>query len=199
MNPIFTIENKHNINGYRYDTFIEHFDSICQEHLETGRAKKFAFIVYDFHSPTHEVLQNNGVFTELDRLSGKNITIFYLDGQLNRKRNNQNKLYNNFNRILIELAGQNIHNIPFIVFFDFKDGDVVKFRCYEIRNNENFILNDLSFSITKELNKVTTEKTKKKASFLSSIFKKTINDTPKILYTEFIKFLLKGIYETNKN
>jgi len=195
MNPIFTVENEYDLNGYWYDEFVSRFDDICQEHLETGRAKKFAFIVYDFDSPTHEVLQNRGVFTELDRLSGKDMTIFYLDGQFKGDRSNkQNRLFRNFNNTFIELTGQNIRGIPFVVFFDFKDGEVTNFNSYRIRNNEKFILNDLVKSLTKELNPDASAKYKKKEFFFLSIFKKTIEETPKLLYSEFIKLLIKDIY-----
>jgi hypothetical protein len=190
MNPIFTVSNTNNLNGYYYDAFINQFEEICQEHLENGRAKKFAFIVYDFHSITHRVLQDIGAFVDLDRLSGKDITIFYLDGQHNTERNTQSKLYKNLNRIFLSLTGQIIETIPFIVFFDFVNGDIENFMCYPIRENEKFILNDLTKAISTELDKVNKEPEKK-----PSIVKSLISETPKIFYTEFIKLILKGIFE----
>ena len=78
MNPIFTGDNNNGLRGYWYDQFLNEFDNICMEHLASGRAKTFAFIVYDFHSITHQVLNNLGIFVELDRLSANDITIFYL-------------------------------------------------------------------------------------------------------------------------
>lgn len=194
MNPIFTKNNEHNLRGYDYEEFIESFDTICQEHINTDRAKKFAFIVYDFHSETHEVLNDRGVFTELDRLSGENITIFYLDAQINGRRNShQNKLYRNFNDILVELTGQHIRGVPFIVFFDFDDNEVTNFNCYSIRDDERFILNDLTTSINKELANNVNQGNKKRFSILSLVLKDTINETPKVLYGEFLKNLFNGI------
>lgn len=193
MNPIFTVSNTNNINGYWYDEFTSQFEKICEEHIDTDRAKKFAFIVYDFHSETHQVLQDIGAFVELDRLSGKNITIFYLDGQRNKEVNTQNKLYENMNEIFLSLTDQNIQRIPFIVFFDFIDGDIENFVCYSVRDNDKFILNDLVKAISAELSTINNKSEEK-----TSVFGSLIKETPKILYTEFIKLILKGIIEINK-
>jgi hypothetical protein len=191
MNPIFTINNEKGLNGYLYDEFVHQFDAICNDHLATGRAKKFAFIIYDFHSTTHEVLQNHGVFTELDRLSGKDITVFYLDGQIGRNRNNQTQLFRNLNEIILELTGEQIRNIPFIVFFEFENDDVSNLKCYPIRNDERFILRDLTKSIELELKPLQVAKAEKKPSVIISLLK----ETPKIVYTEFIKLIFKDIFE----
>lgn len=190
MNPIFTISNTNNLNGYNYDEFTSQFEKICEDHIDTGRAKKLAFIVYDFQSPIQKILKDIGAFVELDRLSGKNITIFYLDGQLNNKVNKQNKLYKNLNQTFLSLTGQNIENIPFIVFFDFIDGDIENFVCYSVRDDYKFILHDLSKAISIELHTI-NDKSKEKAS----VFESLIKETPKILYTEFIKLVLKDIIE----
>ena len=189
MNPIFTSDNERGLRGYSFDEFVNEFDNICKQHLDDKRAKKFALIIFDFHSPTHYTLQNQGVFTELDRLSGKNITIFYLDGNLNKKRNTQNRLFKNLNLIIAELSNQNINTVPFILFFDFINGDVENINCYPIRDDEKFILNDLANSVTKELNKLLEVEQKTKTISLNSLIK----DTPKIAYTEFIKMLIADI------
>ncbi|WP_144214072.1 hypothetical protein [Flavobacterium anhuiense] len=193
MNPIFTISNTNNLNGYSYDEFTSQFEKICEDHIDTGRAKKFAFIVYDFHSPIKKILQDMGAFVELDRLSGKNITIFYLDGQLNKKVNKQNKLYENLNQIFLSITDQNIKKIPFIVFFDFIDGDIENFVCYSVRDDYKFILHDLTKAISKELLTMNDQSEKK-----TSIIQSLIKETPKILYTEFIKLVLKDIIEIKK-
>jgi hypothetical protein len=194
MNPIFTYKNPQSLPGYRYDEFVQHFDSICKEHLVNDRAKKFAFIVYNFHSPTHEVLQNQGVFIELDRLSGKDITVFYLDGQTNQNRNSQSFLFANLNNILLELTGDEIRSLPFVVFFDFKNNDVSNLKCYPIRDDKKFIVNDLSNAIRIESNSLPKTTIKKRTSVLNSL----IRDTPKIIYTEFIKLIFKDIVDLSK-
>lgn len=193
MNPIFTISNTNNLNGYSYDEFTSQFEKICEDHINTGRAKKFAFIVYDFHSETQQVLKDIGAFVELDRLSGKNITIFYLDGQLNNKVNKQNKLYKNLNQTFLSLTGESIEKIPFIVFFDFIDGEIENFVCYSVRDDYKFILHDLGKAISTELNTINDKSEEK-----TSVFGSLIKETPKILYTEFIKLVIKDIIEIKK-
>jgi hypothetical protein len=195
MNPIFTAANEDNLKGYSYKEFVNQFDNICKEHLETGRAQAFAFIVYDFNSATHEVLKSHGVFTELDRLSGKEITVFYLDGQLKQQRIIQNRLYRNFNSILLKLTNQGIQSIPFIVFFDFTDGNLTNFKRYSIRDDEKFILHDLSKAINEKLKHI---KRSQKIGLVASLKKslgKMIRRTPAIVYVEFIKLLFKDIVE----
>lgn len=195
MNPIFTVSNEKGMNGYWYDTFVQQFDNICKMHLSDKRAKKFAFIIFDFQSSTHFALQKQGVFSDLDRLSGKDISIFYLDGQLNEKQNKQNKLFQNLNEIVTGLSNQSIKSIPFILFFDFFEGDVVNFKCYPIRDNVEFILNDLTVAISKELEALQEVILKKKKNTFNNFF----NETPKIVYTEFVKLALKGIFEVMKS
>ncbi len=194
MNPIFTTSNAKGLNGYWYDEFVNQFDNICKEHLADKRARKFAFIIFDFHSATHSVLQTQGVFTDLDRLSGKDITIFYLDGQLNEHRNTQNRLFKNLNDLVTGLAEQSIQSIPFILFFDFNKGDVDNFKFYPIRDSEQFILNDLTIAVNKELQSLPKESKKGETSTVLNL----IIETPKIVYTEFIKLVLNGIFEIKK-
>lgn len=192
MNPIFTVQNDKNLSGYWYSEFEQQFDDICNQHLKEGRAKAFAFIVYDFNSPIHKTLQDQGVFTELDRLSGENITIFYLDGQLGKKNSSQTQLYENFNKVLIELSGKRVRNIPFIVFFDFVDGDVTRFESYPIRDNEKLILNDLVKAVKNKLEKLNSKKLNLRV-LIPKLIGKTVKETPKILYSQFIKMLLENI------
>ena len=47
MFPIFQ-QGKGQGIGFSFDRFLKRFISICKEHLENGRAKSFAFILYDF-------------------------------------------------------------------------------------------------------------------------------------------------------
>jgi hypothetical protein len=47
--------------------------------LAEGRARAFAFIFYDFtNQEMRKILKDQGVFAELDRLSGRELSIFYL-------------------------------------------------------------------------------------------------------------------------
>ena len=65
--------------GHGLDSFIARFDSICKEHIQNKRAKAFAFIFYDFvDQDLNRILKDQGVFAKLDRLSGSNLSLFYL-------------------------------------------------------------------------------------------------------------------------
>src|SRR6266699_5117226 len=76
MIPIYEQDSGKGI-GYGLDSFLKRFEHICQEHVEAGRAKAFAFIFYDFNDQgLRTVLKDQGVFAQLDRLSGKNLSIF---------------------------------------------------------------------------------------------------------------------------
>lgn len=65
--------------GHSIGSFSERFNEICAKHLSNGRARRFAFIFYDFHDLAfRRILKDSGVFAQLDRLSGNKISIFYL-------------------------------------------------------------------------------------------------------------------------
>lgn len=65
--------------GHGLNSFLTRFDVIVAEHQKTGRAKAFAFIFYDFlNDGMKTILRDEGVFASLDRLSGSDLSIFYL-------------------------------------------------------------------------------------------------------------------------
>lgn len=78
MIPIYEQGSGNGI-GHGLRSFLERFDQICAEHLAQGRAKAFAFIFYDFtDTAVKRMLRNQGVFAQLDRLSGSELSVFYL-------------------------------------------------------------------------------------------------------------------------
>ena len=78
MIPIYEQGSGNGI-GHGLSSFIRRFDEICTEHLSKGRAKSFAFIFYDFTDQAiRKILENHGVFAQLDRLLGKELSVFYL-------------------------------------------------------------------------------------------------------------------------
>jgi len=78
MIPIYEQGSGNGI-GHGLSSFLRRFDEICAQHLAEGRAKSFAFIFYDFTDQAlREILKNQGVFAQLDRLAGKQLSIFYL-------------------------------------------------------------------------------------------------------------------------
>src|SRR4051794_23909088 len=77
MIPIFEQGDGKGI-GHGLDSFLVRFDAICREQLANDRAKAFAFIFYDFESDLRKLLKDQGVFAQLDRLAGGNLSVFYL-------------------------------------------------------------------------------------------------------------------------
>ncbi len=81
MIPIYEQGSGNGI-GHGLSSFIRRFDEICTEHLSKGRAKSFAFIFYDFtDQDICKILSNQGVFAQIDRLSGKELSVFYLHAE----------------------------------------------------------------------------------------------------------------------
>ena len=65
--------------GHTLEKFSDRFEEICKDHLRQGRACAFGFIFYNFDDREFKrVLRDEGVFTKLDRLSGSDLSIFYL-------------------------------------------------------------------------------------------------------------------------
>lgn len=78
MIPIYEQGSGNGI-GHGFQSFFRRFDEICSEHLAEGRARSFAFIFYDFTDQViRKILKNQGVFAQLDRLSGNELSVFYL-------------------------------------------------------------------------------------------------------------------------
>lgn len=98
--------------GHSLDSFQERFDQICRAHVEDGRAKAFAFVFYDFTDrDIRHILKNQGVFAQLDRLSGREISLFYLhaDGR------NAIEQFNEHFMPLLDIENQ--ATLPCVVFF----------------------------------------------------------------------------------
>jgi len=111
MIPIYEQGNGRGI-GHGLQSFLERFDAICAEHLAKGRAKSFAFIFYDFRDQAlRRILKKQGVFTKLDRLSGTELSLFYLHAGTKRAVN----LFNSHFFSALQIDGQ--VTLPCVVFF----------------------------------------------------------------------------------
>lgn len=65
--------------GHSVESFLVEFQKIAIEHVEAGRAKSIAFVFYDFHNyEFKKILKDQGVFAGLDRLTGKELSVFYV-------------------------------------------------------------------------------------------------------------------------
>lgn len=70
--------------GHSFDTLVRRFIDICNAHLESGRAKGFAMLFYDFEDKAlKNILKNQGGFAKLDRLSGTDLSFFTSIPQIN--------------------------------------------------------------------------------------------------------------------
>jgi len=98
--------------GHSVDSFLERFTEICRTHIEEKRAKAFALVLYDFTDGSlRHILKDQGVFAQLDRLSGERLSVFYLHAgtQHSVERFNQTLL------AALQLEGQ--VTLPCVVFF----------------------------------------------------------------------------------
>lgn len=193
MVPIFEQGQGQGI-GYMFDSFVKRFIDICEEHLETGRAKAFAFLVYDFENQhIKDILKNQGGFAQLDRLSGKDLSVFYL-------HSDNKRLVKAFNEIFLgAFEIKNEYQLPFVLFFTVADREVSNIEIVELEQT------DLMFSF-KELYDITNnyiakvkdnsiKKIKPKANKIS-VYLQTVR---KITIEKFIKLIIdKGVEKASE-
>lgn len=96
--------------GHSVSTFLDEFEKIAVEHVEKGRAKSIAFIMYDFNNREFKrILKDEGVFAQLDRLSGKDLSVFYL-------HSGNDRVLSNFNSVLLAALGAEDARKPCVIF-----------------------------------------------------------------------------------
>lgn len=105
--------------GHNFDSFTRRFDAICKQHLAEGRARAFAFIFYDFtDSALRRILKDQGAFAQLDRLSGTELSIFYLHA-------GTRAVVERFNQqFLTALGVTDQAELPCVVFFKVKNEQI---------------------------------------------------------------------------
>ncbi|MBM1107330.1 hypothetical protein JQC67_14340 [Aurantibacter crassamenti] len=143
--------------GYSYKQFLKRFFEICEKHLSDNRAKSFAFIFYEFHNQQiRDIFKNRGGFTRLDRLSGKDLSVFYIDSENKR-------LVQEFNEIFLgAFEIQDKTTLPCVVFFKMEDSDVEDVQIVELSEPDRmFAFEELFSSIEdylKDSQKIITPK-----------------------------------------
>lgn len=118
MVPIYEQGRGHGID-HSLDSFLARFESLCQEHLSEGRSRAFAFIFYDFcDEGLRNILRDQGVFTQLDRLTGSDLSVFYL-------HSGRRGAVARFNAEFMGRLGvdRNV-SLPCVVFFRPKEGRI---------------------------------------------------------------------------
>lgn len=113
--------------GHSLRSFQARFDQICAEHLAEGRARAFAFIFYDFtDGELRRILQDQGAFAHLDRLSGNELSLFYL-------HTGTRAAVDSFNtHFLSALEIEDQASLPCIVFFRIKRKEIIDVEIAEL-------------------------------------------------------------------
>jgi len=174
--------------GYSYEQFLKRFIEICENHLENKRAKSFAFIFYEFHNQQiRDIFKNRGGFARLDRLSGKDLSVFYIDSE------NQN-LVKEFNNIFLgafEIQDNVI--LPCVVFFKMEDSDVENVQVVELSEPDRMFAFEELFSSIQDYLKNSTEVVNPKRNVLPELIKKA----KKIGVEQLMKILIQqGLKKT---
>ena len=104
--------------GHDVGSFAEQVARVCSEHLAAGRAKAFAFVFSDFTDGiTQDILTDPACNRELHRLSGSELTIFFLWAKMHRAT------AENFNEVMMGKLGlPPDQKLPCLVFFRVEDG-----------------------------------------------------------------------------
>lgn len=128
MIPIYEAGSGRGV-GHTFSSFRERFDQICQDHLTQKRAQAFAFIFYDFtDSDLRKILNDIGVFAQLDRLSGTRLSIFYLHSGT---RSTVQAFNSHF---LTALGFDKPVELPCVVFFKLNEDKVEELNVAELNS-----------------------------------------------------------------
>lgn len=86
---VITQDGSFDDNGFK-----NYLLNICREHKEQHRALAFAFIVYDFEDYTiQQIIENRKYWTTLDKISGKHLSIFYINSKDSYYKRRQREIY----------------------------------------------------------------------------------------------------------
>jgi hypothetical protein len=90
MVPIVINENQQ----FDEESFKDFLIQTCRQHKSEGRALAFAFIVYDFDSHTiTDILEKKNYWNTLDKISGKTLSVFYINSQDSYYKRRQEQIY----------------------------------------------------------------------------------------------------------
>lgn len=173
--------------GHLFESFQDRFISICESHIEDDRAKAFAFIFYDFQNEAvRHVLKSLGGFAELDRLSGKNLSVFYL-------HSDNRKMIKRFNsHFLSALDVEDNAHIPCVLFFKLSKKKIKDITIIELeRSDLAFAFNELYTTIENYIENLDNDfDAKSSKNKIIKVYKKTKS----IAYNKFIEILMEGVF-----
>lgn len=74
--------------------FRNYLTDLCRKHKKEKRALAFAFLVYDFEDNTiQQILENPKYWTALDKISGRFLSVFYINSQDNYYKKRQKQIF----------------------------------------------------------------------------------------------------------
>lgn len=90
MVPIVINENQE----FDEESFKDLLIMTCRQHKLEGRALAFSFIVYDFDNHTiTDILEKKNYWNTLDKISGKTLSVFYINSQDSYYKRRQEEIY----------------------------------------------------------------------------------------------------------
>jgi hypothetical protein len=183
MIPIFE-QGQGNGIGHSFLTFLSRFIEICEEHLENSRAKSFAFILYNFRDDsTKKVLRNQGGFARLDRLSGRDLSVFYI-------HSDNKKIINAFNDIFLgAFEIEKKSRLPFVLFFNVTDREVTNVKIVELEQSNILFAFEELYSIIENYIERTKNDSVEKIKPSTNKVTEFLKSVKKIALDRFIKYL----------
>lgn len=152
--------------------------------VQDSRAKAFAFILYNFNDvETREILKNQGGFTRLDRLSGRDLSIFYLNSDNRRSI----RVFNDFFLNAFDVSSN--RNLPFVLFFKLADREAKDVEIVELEQSNIMFAFEELYGVIEEyirgLNSVDTNKGSRPNKFI-----RVYKSVKKIATEKFIEYLI---------
>lgn len=175
--------------GHSLDSFYTRFIQICEESKKNNIRKIFAFLLYDYNDTNiKKLLKDKGAFVRLDRLTGKNLDVFYLD-------HSDKNVFKSFNEIfLIPFDIQEKIKFPVIIFFDVFSSEVENINFVEFdQSNFTTVFNDI-YKIFEEKTSSEAEFYTKKPKFTKGV--KILSNIGEKIFLSFITDKIKKfLYE----
>ena len=162
MVPIVIDKNRE----FDEESFKEYFLELCNKHQTQNRALAFAFIVYDFQDHmTQNILENQKYWTSLDIISGKYLSVLYVNSKDEYYKKRQEEIAienllqsveqsnkNNMSLLVplqhptpLDLANDYLkknlkikENIktPYIIFFQIQNREIIDYFIIELKNEK---------------------------------------------------------------
>lgn len=174
--------------GILLTAFFKRFIDICNQLKLDNEAKSFAFILYNFRDESVRfVLQKQGGFAKLDRMSGKDLAVFYI----NSEDKTIIKYFNNLFIKAFKIKRQT--QLPFVLFFnlDDDDDDVKDVEVIGLQQaNIMFSFHELYEILESHVEKLKISSVNKKSS-KDNLLYYLLEPAPKIIFEKFVEYLIQ--------